>query len=486
MDTALHHPVPLRRPPALPVPFIEVLCLATGLILATLLFILGWLTPNAAAALTAGFLVLLLLLSWKNFNQGRHPCFLFLGMLLLLQGGRLLTYCLGSETDPLRVRVQVYFPFDLSRTDAGTVLLCLSLSALCLYSVCRLNYQKIAVPDLASAAKYLPYLYLLFYGSVPVQIFKNYSYYLYAQEHGGYMYFWVNHGEFAASVPLWVRLVSLLTLPSFVGIFILEKRKARLYVAIACYFGSSLLILLMGSRMGTLGMVVALWYAAGVKSGKKTRTAAVLVLACTLFLAAGLFQALREDTNSLGTYAVDPISFVTLAGNSLDVTEVVVAYRNVFAPYAATYLRNELTFGFSPHDLQHYYRGRELGHDVSVLLNPSEFERGFGTAGSYLAEEYMIGGISGVILISLLIAYGLHLLYKASRSVFGLWLVVMLLPDCLSMPRGDLLSWLSVLVRTLVFLAVLALGWKIYSLLVWLQQAPRALRHFRPEQLTGV
>ncbi len=449
--------------------------------LASLCFVAGWLTPNQGAVLTTFLLLLLLTLSWKNFNQGRHPCFLFLGMLLLLQGGRLIAYCLGGEDDPLRVRVQVYFPFDLTRSQAGTVLLSLSLSALCIYGFCRLNYQRIETPDPTRALRYLPYLYLLFYASVPVQMFKNYSYYRYAQDHGGYVYFWINHGEFAASVPFWVRLVSLVTLPSFVGIFVIEKRKWPLYLATFCYFGSSLLLLLMGSRMGTLGMIVALWYAAGIKSGKKTRTAAVLGLALVLFLAAGVFQALREDSDSVVAYAIDPVAFITLAGNSLDVTEVVVAYRDLFTPYTATYLKNELTFAFSPHDLEHYYRGRELGHDVSVLLNPTEFEHGIGTAGSYIAEEYMIGGLAGVVLISIFLGLGLHLLYRLSQNIFSLFFVVLLLPDVLSMPRGDLLDWFSVLTKDLLFVLVLAAGWKMYSILVWLKQTPRSMPHFTPE-----
>jgi oligosaccharide repeat unit polymerase len=461
---------------AFPAPAVEVLLLFAAVGLATISFLLGALTPNEGAVLTAAFLVLLLVLSWRNFNQGRHPCFLFLGMFLLLQGGRLLTYCLGSERDPLRVRVQVARPFDLTPQQGGTVLLCLALSALSIYAICRLNYRRIATPDTRPALRYLSYLYLLFYLSVPVQIFKNYSYYHYAQDHGGYMYFWVNHGEFAATVPLWVRLVSLVTLPSFVGIFILEKRKKYLYPAAVCYFASSLLILLMGSRMGTLGLIVALWYGAGIKSGKKTRTVAVLSLALALFLLAGLFQSLREQTDSAANYAVDPFAFVNLAGNSLDVTAVVVKYRDLFTPYTLSYLRNELTFGFSAHDLQHYYRGRELGHDVSVLLNAAEYEQGIGTAGSYVAEAYMIGGVAGVVIISFLVGFGLHLMYRSSQRPFSLFLVVMLLPDFLSMPRGDLLGWLSVLARTLLFVLVLSVGWKIYSGLIWLKQAPQSLQ----------
>jgi hypothetical protein len=79
----------MRKPSALPVAAIEVMLLCAGVTVASLCFVVGWVTPNQAVVLTTLFLVLLLGLSWKNFNQGRHPCFLFLGMLLLLQGGRL-------------------------------------------------------------------------------------------------------------------------------------------------------------------------------------------------------------------------------------------------------------------------------------------------------------------------------------------------------------------------------------------------------------
>ena len=99
----------------MPAAVIEVLLLYVAVLMGAIAFLLHWLTPNEGVVLTAMLLVLLLGLSWKNFNQGRHPCFLFLAMLLLMQGGRFLTYCLGSEPDPLRVRIQAPFPFDLTR-----------------------------------------------------------------------------------------------------------------------------------------------------------------------------------------------------------------------------------------------------------------------------------------------------------------------------------------------------------------------------------
>lgn len=97
----------------------------------------------------------------------------------------------------------------------------------------------------------------------------------------------------------------------------------------------------------------------------------------------------------------------------------------------------------------------------------------------------MIGGVAAVVVISLLIGYLLHLLYRLSRNIFSLFIVVILLPDVISMPRGDLLDWLSVLARTLLFLMVLALGWKLYSVLAWLKQAPRPVQGWTSEQLPG-
>ena len=168
--------------------------------MATLGFLLGWLQPNGAAVLVTLLLVSLLVLSWKHFDQGRHPCFLFLGTLMLFQGGRLLSYCVGGVPSPLRVNSATLLPFDISRDEAGIVLLCVALSALCIYAPCRWNYQKVAPPADAPVRRYLPYLYLLFYATLPVQLYKNYKYYESVQQHGGYVSFFVNHAAIASSV----------------------------------------------------------------------------------------------------------------------------------------------------------------------------------------------------------------------------------------------------------------------------------------------
>ena len=462
---------PRSEPNKLPAA-VEICGLLALIVISALVFVLRLMTPEQAAVLTLLLMLFLVALAWQRFYHGRHPCFLFLCALTVLQGGRFIAYCVGADPYPLRAGSSISnYGFDLSRPEAGIVLLTLALSALCVYAPCRWNYRRVAPPDTAKVRQYLPYLYLLFYGSLPINILKNYNYYQYAQEHGGYIAFWVNHGDFAATVPLWVRLVSLITLPAFLGIFVFESGKKRIYLATACYFASSLLVLLMGSRMGAFGLILTLWYASGIRSGKKSRVARVLALGLGLFLAGGIFQALREDSGTVFSYAADPFTFVRLAGNSLDVNEVVIKYRDIFSPYTASYLWNELQSGFNPHDVQHYFRGRALGHDVTVLLSPYALAQGYGTAGSYIAEEYMIAGTAGVVVISLLIGLALHMLHRLSGNAVCLFLVLMVLPEFINMPRGDLLDWLSVLARGILLVAVLGVGWNFYRVLAWLRRS---------------
>ena len=464
--------VPASRP--LPAAAFELLGYLGAVAIGTLCFLLGWLQPNGAAVLTVLLLGALMVLAWKRFNQGRHPCFLFLGTLTLFQGGRLLSYCVGGETSPLRIGSVVPYPFDISRDEAGMVLLCLALSAVCIYAPCRWNYQRIQPPADAPVRRYLPYLYLLFYATLPVQLFKNYKYYESVQQHGGYLSFWLNHGDVASSVPLLVRAIVLISFPVFVAIFVFERRKKYLYLMTALYFATASLVLLLGLRGGIFAMVLVLWYVAGVKSSKRSRMVTVAALAMLLVTIGAAVQGLREGAERLSDFAFGPVEFVTLQGNSLDVTEVAVKYKARLAPHAASYLWNELQDAFVARDVRDYAWGRRLSYDVTVLLNPTAFSRGMGTAGSYLAESYLLGGLAGVVFLSLLIGGGLHLLYRLSRNMVSLFVVAMMLPEVLLMPRGQLLDWLSVLLRSAISIAILALGWVVYRLLIWTKPMPTA------------
>ena len=189
---------------------LEVLGHLTMVAAATLGFFMGWLSRNQAAMVTAVLLLSLTGLAWHRFDGGRHPCFFFLCMLTLFQGGRLIAYGAGGETDIFRVTLMTSEPFDVSRNVAASTLLLIALSAICIYAPCRWNYRPLSPSRSGSFGRFLPYLYLLFSLSVPVQLYKNFCYYQYAKDHGGYLVVFIDHGGMAASIPIAVRAISLI------------------------------------------------------------------------------------------------------------------------------------------------------------------------------------------------------------------------------------------------------------------------------------
>ena len=284
-------------------------------------------------------------------------------------------------------------------------------------------------------------------------------------------------------MPLVVRLIALLTFPTFVAIFVFDRRKKRVILAAFLYFGSSVLVLLLGSRIGTFGLLLTLWYVAGIKSGKKSRMVRVAAFGILLLIGADIFQTLREEPEGLSQYTFAPVELIKMQGNSLEVVEIVVAYTKTFSPFAASYLWNELQDAFVPRDAADYARGRRLSYDTTVFLSPAAFSEGQGTAGSYVAEAYLLGGLAGVTIVSLMIGGGLHLLYRLSGSATRLFIVAMLLPDVVAMPRSGLLDWVSVLLRCALYIGVLMVGWQLYRLLIWLKSAPRQVVRIEPSKL---
>ncbi len=447
----------------------------------TLCFLLGWLHPNEAAVLTVILLSALILLAWNRFHQGRHPCFLFLCVLMLFQCGRLIGYCAGAIPDPLRVELLTTNPFTIPNNEAGITLLSIVLSAICIYAPCRFYYQRFSPPSDVEVRRYLPYLYLLFFATLPIQLFKNYRYYEYAQEHGGYLFIFLRHGDLASSVPLFVRAISLVSLPAFVAIFVFEKRKGLLSTVTVLYFATASLILLLGSRGSIFALVLALWYAARVKSRKKPRILLAAGLALVLILVADVVRTVREGSIPNSNYVFLPVEFLATQGVSLNVTEVAVKYRELFAPHVGSYLLSALQDAFVASDTSNYFRGKALASDVAVFLNPEAFTLGQGTGSSYVGEAYVIGGVGGVMVISLLIGLGFHLLHRFSRNPFSLFVVAMVLLEVLLMPRGNLVDWFSVLMRNAISIMLLLAGWKIYALLT-------SIRHtasLPPAQLTA-
>ena len=394
------------------------------------------------------------------------PLFSVFSALLFFQGGRLIAYCLGQLDNPFRIELinvlSIWLDAESSRSCAAAAgaVRRLRLRTLPMEIIARSRPQTIP----GRVGTCLTSIWL-FYGSLPIQLFKNYRYYQYAQEHGGYPLFWVEprclHGQCADSGEsdlLWSAFQPLLRYLCWRS----EKISLRRHDSLLCDG-------LPDSPDGVAWCVFRTSRGAMVcgqsEVHRKTRLLPVALLALSMVLVADVIQTVRGSEKGFSAYSFLPLDFLASQGISLDVTEIEVAYQKLFQPYLPSYLYHELLDAFVSPDYLTYSRGSRLSFDVSVLLNSNAFASGHGTSGSYVGEAYVIGGVAGVVMISLLIGGVLHLMYRLSHNAFSLFLVAMVLPDFLSMPRGQLLDWVSALLRNAISLVVLAMGWSLYRLM---------------------
>jgi hypothetical protein len=428
---------------------------------AACLHITGALSQNGAIVITAGLLFAIVVRAWSTFDGGRHPAFLFLCSLALFQGGRLFGYCLGLCEHPLRIELMTAMPFNPSPQTQAVVMLMILTSAITIYAPPSFWYRWSPAVHKGISDDVLQYLHLVFWLTIPVQLLKNFSYFQYARSNGGYLVYFMDHAGLAASVPFWVRAVSLITMPTFVAIFALEISKRRLCLTATAYFLSSALILMIGSRGPLFGLILSLWFIASRKSNKPIRAFKPVLLLMTLVIVGAVIGLARRDDN---TKAIElaPLHLLVEQGSSMSVTEVAVEYRRQFALHQTSYLSHELLSAFIPADQGSYRPGKSFASDVAVLLNSKAFDVGFGSGSAYLAEAYVVGGFGFAIGVSLAIGAFMHILSRIAGSAIGLALVGVLLPDLLWMPRAGLLNWVSASLRNAIVVSALLVGWKLY------------------------
>ena len=158
---------------------------------------------------------------------------------------------------------------------------------------------------------------------------------------------------------------------------------------------------------------------------------------------------------------------------SLNVTEIARQVQEEIQPICLSYPLRELRDALVPTMCSNYFRGRSLDFDVPVFLNPILFAQGFGTGSSYVGEAYVIGGVAGVIIISLLIGFALRLAHYFSRNAVSLFVVALVLPKNLDHAE-ERLARLGVRAREKCNLDRGAgAGWQLYSFLASIRQSPR-------------
>lgn len=436
--------------------------LLAALLVSCVLVLSGALSLTGCIWVSLALYTALLCVAWRRFGSGRHPCFLFLGMLLLFQMGRLVGYALGATRDPFDVVVQTLLPLHVSAASSEITLLLILLSAICIYAISAWNAPAVVLRA-GWEQSWLPACYVLFAVSFPFVLYKNFEYLQFIRSHGGYLAIFTDSSAVAASAGALVRLMSLVASSVFLLIFLIERNKGRLALVTAVFLSTSALELAIGLRGKVFLFLITLWFLHNLKTGKGFRLLTLGIVGLMGSVAAVAISGFREMRH---TALVGPGGFITGQGISMGVTQIAVEYRPLFAPHVRSYFVSELLQAFYPGS--HFAQGQLFDNDISVFLNVDAFRKGFGTGSSYLAEAYIAGGILGVILVSILVGLALRWLHRISGNFAGAVVVGTLLPTVIYLPRAQILGPIAAAIRALpAFVLILPslclIRWLLYD-----------------------
>jgi len=408
-----------------------------------------WMPLGTAVNLSVWFLLGLIFLAWLRFDGGRHPCFLFLGMLLIFQAGRLLGYTFGVLEHPFQIVVQTAYPFDISPESSRITLLLITVSAVCVYLPSRWRFKPLQL-DASHAQEWLPTAYFLLMLTFPFLVYKNYLYLSFVRSHGGYLAVFTESDEILKSAGTVVRSLSFVAYNLFLFIFVLERRRRLLIPITIIFFATSAFDLLIGFRGKVFLLILTLWYLNNLKKGAKFRLLPLAISVAVLSLLAVLAAGFRE--NKEGTL-LNPVAFISAQGVSMGVTGAAIEFRNRFKIHAGSYLINSLETAYKPSG--QFKEGELFDNDLSIFLNRNAYDLGFGTGSSYLGEAYLAGGILLTIFVSFGIGFSLTFLHRKSSSAAGALVLTLLMPGLIYMPRTGLLEPVAMGVRSLISACVI-------------------------------
>jgi|SRR5271157_756694 len=419
---------------------------------------------DSATELSVFFLGGILLLAWKRLDGGRHPCFLFLGMLLIFQGGRLIGYISGILDDPFRMELQTTIPFDVNRSTAEITLMLILLSAMCVYLPCRWRCRSVTLHP-GWEQNWLTAAYVLLLALFPFVAYKNYRYFDYVRSHGGYLAIYTDSSAVLSSAGSLVRGWSLIAYDAFIIVFVVERRRSRLIIVTLLFLAISTLELLVGLRGKFFVFLITLWFLRNLKTNGKFPLSSLLLLGGVLSLVGMFIAGFRENTT---VQSLNPMEFLTGQGISMQVTEAAVEFEANFSRHANSYLWNDLKLGFASGP--NFSQGQLLSNDLSPFLNARSYRVGLGTASSYLAEAYLWAGVLGVIMASLCIGVVLRWLHSLGATPVGAVVLGLVMPTMIYLPRCGLLEplsqalkLLSTLVATLVLIYILHMLGRCYA-----------------------
>ncbi len=353
--------------------------------------------------------LLILGANWHSHDGGRSASFIFMILGVTFLAGRAFPVLFGDESQLALIGYGT--PYEVS-SDKVTHYVTLVLSSLLFVHIGSLLTKKVAFAPFDTQLEATIYK-VMFFCFLPLLLYKNIYYFNYISNNGGYLAIYQGT-EHLEGVGVLARMGALMCLATFTLYFFHEtdKKKSRnALIFFIIVFSSELLVGLRGKFFVT-ALVFFLFYK--LRFGGRFTVRGLAILMFVIIALAITIEVTREQKEQTMVTGGLLAGFLAQQGVSAGVSLIVLDNPVYFDQYSWSYFLRQFTVPFQVQ--AEVPQGWFLANDVSVMVMPAAFARGFGTGSSYLAELIILGGWAGVCLGSLIIGW---VLTKAQRFTSG-------------------------------------------------------------------
>lgn len=402
-------------------------------------------------------MIISVIIYFTLFGKRWHPVFIFIGTLSLFQGG-LFIGNINTEFNPSYIPLMGANLYVSDETVRMSVLLLILSYWFVLLGGYLGNKSKVShfyKSSLSNNNFYRIFFLILFFITLPFYAYKQLNYFNYFLNYG-YLAFYKS-SEFLENVAFLTRAISFFTPISFLGYFLLENKKKKIFLIASIFFTFNIFTLLSGFRGSffTFWLVFLLFYY--LKFNSKLSILKVFLIFTFIAIVSVLISLGRESANyNISKLDKNPLlEFIKQQGVSFYVTEMAVEFSDEFSPKIFDYLLWQPISAILSTALS--VPGRAFATDLMIKINYDGYLAGFGVGSAYIAEAYLLGGPPAVFFVSFFIGYLLSRLFNifAYSNIYLKIVIFTAIQYMIYLPRDLLLMPLSQVIKVSIYLILI-------------------------------
>ncbi|HHD2587635.1 TPA: O-antigen polysaccharide polymerase Wzy [Clostridium perfringens] len=272
-------------------------------------------------------------------------------------------------------------------------------------------------------------------------------------------------------------IINLLDTFTYIGLALIltfSNKYKKIYLVSSMYIATLLIELISGARaeVFTELLILLVFFSIKLKNKLKLKYIVVIML-ILIFVGQGISYS-RTNREVEGLNAVDKISdFFEEQGNSYTVLGYTIEHENsfskeykkicVFKPIINTIKYNILKFPINiGNNFETANEFSTLTYKLSYIVNENLYYKGYGIGNSFVAEVWLGYGLFGVFIACLILSTFIKWLdYNSEKKFLIMYLMIIIGPKILLMPRGGYFDFVPYLIRPILIYFLIYILYKI-------------------------